>query len=47
MGFEEGRDAERIAELIEALSLGGYLAPLTEGIASGVGIGENDNFVVD
>ncbi len=46
-GLEEGRDAEGIAELVEALGLGGYLAPLTEGIAGGVGVGEDDDLVVD
>lgn len=47
MGLEEGRDAEGIAELVEALGLGGYLAPLTEGIAGGVSVGEDDDLVVD
>ena len=46
MGLEEGRDAERVAELVEALSLVGYLTPETEGISSGVGVGEDDDLVI-
>ena len=46
MVLEEGRDAERIAELIETLGFECYLAPETEGISSGVGIGEDDDLVV-
>ena len=47
MGLEETGDAERVVELIEALGLGGYLAPLTESIAGGVGVRENDDLVID
>ena len=47
MGLEERRDAEGIAELVEVLGFGGYLAPLTEGVAGGVSVGEDDDLVVD
>ena len=46
VGLEEGRDSERVAELIEALGLCGYLAPLTEGFALWVRIGEDYNSVL-
>jgi hypothetical protein len=46
VGLEEGRDTERIAELIEALGLDGYLAPLTVGVTSGIGVRENNDLVI-
>ena len=47
MILEEMGDAERIAELIEAVGLEGYLSPSLEGFASLIGVGEDDDLVVD
>ena len=47
MILEEMGDAERIAELIEAVGLEGYLSPGLEGFTSLIGVGEDDDLVVD
>ena len=47
MVLEETGDTERVVELIEALGLGGYLAPLTVGVTSGIGVREDDDLVID
>ena len=47
MILEEMGDAERIAELIEAVGLEGYLSPSLEGFAGGVGVREHHHLVVD
>ena len=44
--FEEGRDAERVAELVEVLGIRGYLAPLVESSALRIGVGEDDDAVL-
>ena len=47
MALEEGGDAEGITELIVTLSLDGYLTPLPVGFALCVGIGKEDDLVMD
>ena len=44
--LQEGRDAEGIAELVEALGVEGYLGPLAEGFALWVGVGEDNDSVL-
>jgi hypothetical protein len=46
MILEEMGDAERIAELIEAVGLEGYLSPGLEGFTSLIGVGEDHDLVV-
>jgi hypothetical protein len=47
MEFQEIGDAEKVAELVEALGVERYLRPLTEGFTSIVGVGEDHYFVID
>jgi hypothetical protein len=45
--FEEAGDAERVVELIELGGLEGDVGPATIGVASEVGIGEDNDLVID
>ena len=45
--FEEAGDAERVVELVELGGLEGDVGPAAVGVASGVGIGEDDDLVID
>ena len=47
MVFEEAGDAERVVELIELGGLEGDVGPATIGVASEVGIGEDNDLVID
>ena len=45
--FEEAGDAERVVELVELGGLEGDVGPAAVGVAGGVGIGEDDDLVID
>lgn len=47
MVFKEAGDAERVAELVELGGLEGDVGPATIGVASGVGIGKDNDLVID